>query len=101
MRNGNILSIAQIFCNHMGNSGSHDFTYNYQLLVYQLYQKNFTQQQIQEAAMGSPVGTIGASLYLEEFKIRAINTAEHPPKVWKRNVDDTLWSQKHHTKKNS
>ena len=36
MKNRNIQKIAQLLCNHMGNSGSHNFSAitNYQLLKY-------------------------------------------------------------------
>ena len=37
-------------------------------------------EQIQEAAMGS-LSTKVVNLYMEEFEIMAINTAEHPPRV--------------------
>ena len=40
--------------------------------------------------MGSPISPIVASLYMEKSKIRVINTAEHPARVWKRYVDDTF-----------
>ena len=29
-------------------------------------------------------------LYVEDSEIKAINTAEHPPQVWKWNVDDSF-----------
>ena len=45
-------------------------------------------EQLQGAAIGSPITPIVAKLYMEEFEIRAINTAEHPPRIWMGYVDD-------------
>ena len=39
-------------------------------------------EQLQGAAMGSPIIPILANLYMEDFETKAINTAEYPPKIW-------------------
>ena len=47
-------------------------------------------EQLQGAAMGSPINPIVANLFMEEFEIMAINSAVDPPRIWKRFVDNTF-----------
>jgi len=50
--------------------------------------------QIHGAVMGSPVSPIICNLYLEEFERKTLESALHPPRLWKRYVDDTAVIQK-------
>ena len=47
-------------------------------------------EQLQDAAMGSPISPIVANLFMEDFEIKAINSAVDPSRIWKRFVDETF-----------
>ena len=47
-------------------------------------------EQVEGAAMGSPVSPIVANLYMEYFEQKGLSTAINPPRFWHRFVDDTF-----------
>ena len=75
------------------------------LLGFYLYNQYFSFQgqfyeQVEGAAMGSPISPIVANLYMEYFKVKALSTATQPPRIWLRYVDDTFVIQKEDHKQN-
>ena len=47
-------------------------------------------EQVQGAAMGSPISPLIANLLMEEFEVKVLSTCPYPPSLWLRFVDDTF-----------
>ena len=47
-------------------------------------------QQTDGAAMGGPTSAIVSEIYIQALEMIGITTADHPPKIWARHVDDVF-----------
>ena len=63
--------------------------------TYFIFQGSYYKQ-VERAPMGSPISPIVANLYMEAFEVKALNTAHHPPNLWRRFVDATFVVQAAH-----
>ena len=57
--------------------------------TYFLFQGKYYKQ-LHGAAMGSPISPLIANLFMEEFEVKALSSAPHPPHLWLRHVDYTF-----------
>ena len=57
--------------------------------TYFLFQVKYYEQ-VQGAAMGSPISPLIANIFMEEFEVKALSSFPHPPSLWLRFVDDTF-----------
>ena len=47
-------------------------------------------KQVEGAAMASPLSLIVANIFMQNFETKALETAPHPPSLWKKCLDDTF-----------
>ena len=47
-------------------------------------------EQVQGAAMGSPISPLIANIFMEEFEVKTIQSFPNPPSLWLRFEDDTF-----------
>ena len=57
--------------------------------TYFLFQGKYYEQ-VQGAAMGSPISPLIANIFMEEFEVKALQSCPNPPSLWLRFVDDTF-----------
>ena len=57
--------------------------------TYFLFQGKYYEQ-VQCAAMGSPISPLIANIFMEEFEVKAFSSIPHPPSLWLRFVDNTF-----------
>ena len=57
--------------------------------TYFLFQGKYYEQ-VQGAAMGSPISPLIANIFMEEFEVKALSSIPHHPSLWLRFIDDTF-----------
>ena len=60
------------------------------LLVFSGLLNSSYYEQVEGAAMGSPLSPIVANIFMEDLETQALETAAWKPKMWRRYVDDVL-----------